>query len=89
MDASSQFETLTKRSLRVQTKIETFVSDLRQLVRAIEAHIKFEEDHANVSDPMKAIYPDVARRLAVRRENLIATIASLEGNSAIGPGRKH
>ena len=82
MQPTSHFETLTKRSMQLQTQIEKFVSDLRRLVRTIEANIETEEGRANVSDPTKPNYPDAARRLGVRRENLVATISLLEGNSA-------
>jgi len=80
MQPASYFETLTKRSVVIQAKIETFVSDLRRLSQMLEAEIKTEEERANVSDCRKASYPDVARRLRLRRDNLLATIALMEGD---------
>jgi hypothetical protein len=82
MQPTSHFETLTERSVLVQSKIETFIADLRRLVQAIEANIQTEEDRVNVFDRTKPDYPDTARRLGVRRDNLIATIALLESDPA-------
>ena len=80
MQPASHFETLTNRSVLAQARIETFISDLRCLVQAIEANIETEEERANVFDRTKPNYPDAARRLGVRRENLLATISLLEGD---------
>ena len=77
---TSHFETLTNRSALIETKIERFISDLRHLVQAIEASIETEEERANIFDRTGPDYPDAARRLGVRRDNLLATIASLEGD---------
>lgn len=80
---TSHFETLTNRSVLVQARIEALVADLRRLVQAIEANIQTEEERANAFDRAKPDYPDTARRLGVRRDNLMATIDLLERDSVI------
>ena len=78
MDNLSHLETLTKCAALIQSKIETYVSDLRRLVQLLDADIEAEEMRAGVFDCAETNYSDLALKLRLRRANLIATIALLE-----------
>ncbi len=78
MQPTSHFETLAERSVSIQSRIKTFIHDLHRLVRLLEADIETEEDRTDNFDYTSANYSDLARRLRLRRDNLIATIALLE-----------
>jgi hypothetical protein len=58
-------------------------SALSRTFELLTAEIEFEENRAGVRDLSDPAYPVLARSLRVRRENIGATIASLE---ALGQG---
>jgi hypothetical protein len=64
------------------TELAALTSDLRQIVYDFEISIEGEESRARVSDLANAKYPLAARILRVRRDNLLATISTLEAYSA-------
>ena len=59
-------------------QIATLISDLRRSVDILSADIEHTEARAGVRDVSDAAYPVLARSLRKRRENIGATIASLE-----------
>ena len=66
-------------------QIATLIGDLWRSVEVLTADIEHEEKHSgarNVADPT---YPVLARSLRARRENLGATIASLEALTRSAP----
>ena len=79
MSNASRFETLTSRNVLIQKRTKGLISDLRRLVRLLEADIDMEEERIGISDPTSPDYSVSARKLGARRENLIATISRLEG----------
>jgi hypothetical protein len=54
------------------------IADIRRVVDILKVDIAEEETRCGVSDPRKAEYPMRARALVARRDNLEATIASLQ-----------
>src|SRR5262249_31587618 len=79
-------ETLRKAAATNRLQIATMIGDLWRSVEALTADIEHEEKRSgvrNVSDPT---YPVLARSLRSRRDNIGATIASLE--AAIPPAPK-
>jgi hypothetical protein len=78
MVTSSRFETLTNRYARVQERTQTFISDLRRLVKLLESEIESEEEHTGVFDPANSSYLVAVQKLRARRDNLIATISRLK-----------
>jgi hypothetical protein len=77
MHIVSRFETLTDRHVLLQEMTNRFIRDLRRLVQLLKVDIEFEEERTGISDPMNSNYSNLARKLRVRRENLIATISRL------------
>ena len=76
-------ETLRRAAAINSLQIATLIGDLWRSVEVLTADIEHEEKHSgirNVSDPT---YPVLALSLRSRRENIGATIASLE--AAIPP----
>jgi len=63
-------------------ELAALTSDLRQIVYNFEISIEGEESRAQISDLAYANYPLAARILRVRRDNLLATISTLENYSA-------
>jgi hypothetical protein len=59
-------------------RIATLIADLTRTADILTAGIEHEEERAGVRDFADPAYPVLARSLRVRRENLRATIASLE-----------
>jgi len=59
-------------------QIATLIGDLRRSVAALTADIEHEEMRSGVRNVTNPTYPVLARSLRVRRENIAATIASLE-----------
>jgi hypothetical protein len=54
------------------------IADIRRVVAILNSDIAAEEEQARVSDPRLPEYPLLARALVTRRDNLEATLASLE-----------
>lgn len=61
-----------------ETGIEALIVDLGRRAQLLEDDIAAEEERARVFNHSDAAYPIAARILAVRRENVKATIAMLE-----------
>jgi multidrug resistance efflux pump len=61
-----------------ETGIEALIVDLGRRAQLLDDDIAAEEERARVFNRSDAAYPIAARILAVRRENVKATIATLE-----------
>ena len=85
MGAVSRFETLTKRNALIQEKTKRFISDLRRLVRLLDADINIEEERTGIFEVTNPDYSVAARQLRARRENLTDTISRLDGTLSIEP----
>ncbi|WP_319798817.1 hypothetical protein [Nitrobacter sp.] len=59
-------------------KVASLISDLDRIVRQLDYDILAEENRTLVSDPNDVAYPTLAQSLRSRRDNLRATIATLE-----------
>jgi hypothetical protein len=57
---------------------QRLIADIRRVVAILNSDIAAEEEQARVADPRLPEYPLLARTLATRRDNLEATLASLE-----------
>ena len=73
-----------KRQSRCETKsiapeqIETLIIQLSGRVRLLDSDIEAEEERTRCKDRRDAAYSILARTLVARRDNLSATIASLQ-----------
>ena len=65
-------------AMRERARIEALIVDLGRRTQLLEDDIAAEEERARVFNRSDAAYPIAARILAVRRENVKATIATLE-----------
>ena len=63
-------------------ELAALMSRLRQIVYNFDISIQDEESRAQIFDLANANYPLAARILRVRRDNLLATISTLEDYSA-------
>jgi hypothetical protein len=59
-------------------RIKTMIADLNRAVKIFDFDLAAEEERSQIHDPMNAEYPMLARTIAARRDNLIATISVLE-----------
>ena len=66
-------------------QIATLIGDLWRSVEVLTADIEHEEMHSGVRNVADPNYPVLARSLRARRENLGATIASLEALTRSAP----
>jgi hypothetical protein len=60
------------------TQLHALIADLRWRARLLDSNIREEEQRACASDPASPDYPMLALTLRARRDNLLATIATLE-----------
>ena len=74
-------ETLRTTAATNKLQIATLVGDLCRSVEVLTADIEHEEMRAGVRNLADPAYPVLARSLRARRENIRATIASLEALS--------
>ena len=65
-------------SLSEMARVSALINDLDRRAQLIECDIAAEEERARVFNRSDAAYPIAARILAVRRDNLKASIATLE-----------
>ena len=72
------FETLGRTVATNRLQIATLIGDLSRKADILSANIEHEEAQAGVRDLSDPAYPVLARSLRARRENIGATIASLE-----------
>jgi hypothetical protein len=70
--------TLRRTAVIDRLQIATLVGDLSRAINLLTADIEQEEERVGVRDVDKPTYPVLARSLRRRRENIGATIASLE-----------
>ena len=78
-------ETLRRTTAVNRLQIATIIGDLSRSVEILTADIDHEEMQAGVRDVLDPTYPVLARSLRARRENIGATIASLEGLTRSAP----
>jgi hypothetical protein len=72
------FGNATSASLAEMARVSALISDLDKRAQLLECDIAAEEERARVFNRSDVAYPIAARILAVRRDNLKATIATLE-----------
>ena len=80
-----QIDTLREFVSPHQPQIATLISDLTRLVSVLTADVEHEESLAGVRNFADPAYPVLARNLRTRRENIRATIASLEAATGSAP----
>ena len=78
MAKSYLLETLPRTAAVNGLQIATLIGDLSRKVAILTADIVHEEARAGVRDLSDPAYPVLARSLRVRRDNIGATIVSLE-----------
>jgi hypothetical protein len=78
MANSYLLETLRGTAAINRLQIATLIGNLSRTVEILTADIEHEETRAGVRDLADPAYPVLARSLRKRRENIGATIASLE-----------
>ena len=78
-------ETLRGMAATRRLQIATLIGDLWRSVKVLTADIEHEEMHSGVRNVADPNYPVLARSLRARRENLGATIASLEALTRSAP----
>jgi hypothetical protein len=71
-------ETLRETAATNRLQIATLISDLTRKMDILTADINHEEKRAGVRDLSDPAYPVLARTLMARRDNLGATIGSLQ-----------
>jgi hypothetical protein len=69
-----------QRHFETSTAVQTrkLIGDLDRVVRILSGDIAREEEQAGIFNRLDPEYPSLARALAARRDNLMATIAVLE-----------
>jgi hypothetical protein len=72
------FGNATSASLAEMARVNALISDLDKRAQLLECDLAAEQERARVFNRSDATYPIAARTLAVRRDNLRATIAALE-----------
>jgi hypothetical protein len=72
MQTTSRFEATTP------TQLHALISDLKWRTQLLDADIQEEEKRAGVCDPKALAYPMLGLTLRSRRDNLLATIATLK-----------
>jgi hypothetical protein len=69
---------MTLLSMSQPAELAALISRIRQTVQHFDISIADEETRAGISDLENANYPLAARILSVRRNNLLATLSTLE-----------
>jgi septal ring factor EnvC (AmiA/AmiB activator) len=78
MRRQRHYERIVARENHQRDRLATLLESLRRSAVALEANIKDEEQRTGRRDPSHAAYPMVARAMVQQRDNLKATIATLE-----------
>jgi hypothetical protein len=78
MKLHRHFGSANEIALREAARIGALIGDLERRVQILDCDIAADEEHALVFNPFDATYPIRVRTLAARRNNLKATIATLE-----------
>jgi multidrug resistance efflux pump len=89
MKHEHHFGRATVIALRQVARIGAFIGDLDRRAQLLDHDIAAEEERARVINTLDAAYPVLARTLAARRDNLKATVATLEERLASLQGRAH
>jgi hypothetical protein len=71
-----------------QLRTATLINDLNRSVRILTADIEHQEAQTGVRDLKSPAYPVMARHLRAQRDNLRATIASLEATAGSASSAK-
>jgi hypothetical protein len=61
-----------------EAQIASLIGDIGRTLRQLDCEIQAEEERTKSFDPDNIAYPPLARSLRIRRDNLRATIATLE-----------
>jgi hypothetical protein len=85
MANSSQIETLRGTAAANRLQIATLIESLSRSVELLTVDIEHEETRAGVRDLSDPSYPVLARSLRSRKDNIRATIASLEMSDQEAP----
>jgi hypothetical protein len=72
-------ETLRGTAVIHRHQIATLIGDLSRAMNLLTADIEQDEERVDIRDIDDPAYPVLARSLRKRRENIGATIASLQG----------
>jgi septation ring formation regulator EzrA len=78
MKTQRHFEIESENARREVAKIRTMIADLDRVVQILATDIASEEERSRVSDRSDPAYSILVRSLVARRDNLRATIATLE-----------
>jgi hypothetical protein len=78
MQPTSRLET-QQNNPRTTLKLRALIADLRWQVQLLESDIQDEQKRTGIFDVSSIAYPTLARNLRTRRDNLLVTIALLEG----------
>lgn len=78
MQPTSRLETPLNNP-RTTLKLQSLIADLRWQVQLLESDIQDEQKRTGIFDVSSIAYPTLARNLRARRDNLLVTIALLEG----------
>jgi len=89
MTQSAHFGNLARTTSREVEVISTLLHDLQRKIELLEADIDSEEASRGVRDLSDPRYPCLARSLRTRRDNIKATVASLETRLAAIAAARH
>lgn len=78
MANSYLLETLQRTAATNRLQVATLIGNLSRTFELLTVDIEHEESRVGVRDVSDPTYPVLARSLRARRENIRATIASLE-----------
>jgi hypothetical protein len=81
MQPTSRLKTLLT-DPRATMKLQALIADLRWRAHLLESDVQDEEKRAGIFDVSNIAYPIIAKNLRARRDNLLVTIAALEGQLA-------
>jgi hypothetical protein len=72
------FENVTRTATREATSIKTLIDDMRRVVSLLEDDFSVENERSRIRGYSEAECSILAKTLAERRDNLKATISTLE-----------
>jgi hypothetical protein len=75
---AQSFGSETTDSMLDAARVASLIGDLDRTLRQLDFEIRAEEERTKSFDPDSIAYPPLARSLRIRRDNLTATIATLE-----------
>jgi hypothetical protein len=71
-------EAVMKTAAHDVVQIETLIKRLARAAEIMDVEISYEEQLSSVRDPSDPAYPMIARTLTARRDNLRASVVSLQ-----------